>query len=189
MVGATYPVNTIFLPTDTTIDNPYVLTWEQFINAGQYEFATANNNNAFANSGTGLLISADAIKRYYVCYQPKETLNYKAQINAISATYGFSNLPITASDENSIYSVQIPRYFNMLASYALGRGTEICFMEQNEDGTFVPTLLFRNILDFIGFDGVMGFPGPASSAYVDQKGEAPVARFTKMNRANGIYWF
>ena len=89
------------------------------------------------------------------------------------------------ADTDSTITVQVPKYFYLSATYELGRGTEILFLLQNENGTFKPAYLFRNMLDFMG---PSGFPGPLSTAYTDQLGQTTSVRFSRITRDAGITW-
>ena len=185
------PGNRVTFPQTTTITNPYVLSFDQALNANQYRFNTSTYTGAFANGGSGALISPNSLKRYYVCIAPNTFVNGDGNNTrqadlAVSANYGFNNLskPARADTDRSI-TVQVPEYFWLAATYQLGRGTEILFMLSNDDGTFSPWYLFRNILDFMGPDG---FPGPTSYAYIDQKGETDDVRFSAIETYNGVLW-
>ena len=190
MIGPQYPAHTVTLPSTTTLVNPYVLTFDQALNANQYRFITPDNTGAFLYGGSGPLISVSAIKRYYVCLVPNTFVNGTTDQNtrqadfAVAENYGFANLSDSArADTDSSITVQVPKYFALTATYSLGRGTEILIMNQNENGTFNPFYLFRNMLDFIP-----GFPGPTSSAYTDQLGQTDTVRFSNITRQAGIAW-
>ena len=78
------------------------------------------------------------------------------------------------------------KYFFLAATFIIGRGTEILFMFQKEDGTFAPFYLARNMLDFMGPEG---FPGPTSTAYTDQLGQTTRrVVFSPITTSAGVAW-
>jgi hypothetical protein len=191
MIGPMGAAHTIDLTQTYSSGAPFALSFEQALNANQYRIRTPNYTGAFLYGGSGPLISANSLKRYYVCIAPNSFVNGDANNTreadiAVSTNYGFNNLPNTSrADTDRSITVQIPPYFWLAATYALGRGTELLLMFQNDDGTFAPWYLFRNFLDFMGPEG---FPGPTSSAYIDQKGETKTVRFSQIDTKGGLSW-
>jgi hypothetical protein len=193
MIGPMNPVHTVVLPETTTLANPYELSFDQALNANQYRFNSPTNTGAFLYGGSGPLISVSSLKRYYVCLAPNTFLNGTTNENtrqadfAVAENYGFANLsdPARADTDRSI-TVQVPKYFFLAATFIIGRGTEILFMFQKEDGTFEPFYLARNMLDFMGPEG---FPGPTSSAYTDQLGQTTRrVVFSPITTSAGVAW-
>jgi hypothetical protein len=189
-VGASYPANVVTLPESATSSNSaYQISFEQYLNAGQYNWVTPVYTGAFTNGGSGTLISVSALKRYYFIFTPVGILgaDNAEYYTSVQANYGFNNLPKTIIADEDSQTKQIPPYFNLFSLFSPNRGTEIFVYSLESDGTKTPFVLYRNLLDFIGPDG---FPGPLSPAYNDPElGTTGVVRFVDINGRRAGYFF